>query len=90
MTDPHDDEIVHRELDTNREEPAIEIAEVVAELEGTSVTELPATYDCIDGMLSELYSNPPKPEAQMKVEFTYSGYRITVEQSGVADFVHVT
>ncbi|MWV65441.1 hypothetical protein GRS48_11520 [Halorubrum sp. JWXQ-INN 858] len=86
----HDDEIVHRELDTDGEETAATIAEVVADLEGTPITELPTVYDCIDGMLSNLYSNPPAPEAQMTVEFTYSGYRITVEQSGTAKFVHVT
>lgn len=63
---------------------------MVADLEGTPVTELPAIYDCIDEMLSGLYSNPPAPEAQMTVEFTYCGYRITIEQSGAAEFVHVT
>jgi hypothetical protein len=26
----------------------------------------------------------------MTVEFTYSGYRITIEQSGTAEFVKVT
>lgn len=90
MTETHDDEIVHREFDTDREEPAIAIAEVVAELEGTPVEDLAPTYDRIDGMLSNLYANPPASEAQMTVEFTYSGYRITVEQSGAAEFVHVT
>ena len=90
MTEPHDDGIVHRELNTDRAEPAVGIAEVVADLEGTPVTELPTTYDCIDGILDGLYSNPPSLEAQVTVEFTYSGYRITVEQSGVAEFVHVT
>lgn len=90
MTDTHVDEIVHRELDTDREEPAVGIAEAVAELEGKQVDELPTTYDCIDGMISGLYSDPPAPEAQMTVKFTYSGYRITVEQSGAAEFVQIT
>ena len=90
MTETHDDEIVHRELNTDREKPAIAMAEVVAELEEKQVDELTPTYDCIDGMISELYSNPPSPDAQMTVEFTYSGYRITVEQSGAAKFVKVT
>ncbi len=90
MTETHDDEIVHRELNTDREEPAVAIAEIVADLEGKQVNELTPTYDCIDGMISELYSNPPSPEAQMTVEFTYSGYRITVEQSGTAEFIKVT
>jgi hypothetical protein len=90
MTETHDEDIVHRELNTDREEPAVAVAEVVADLKGKRVDELTATYDCIDGMISELYSNPPSPEAQMTVEFTYSGYRITVEQSGAAKFVQVT
>lgn len=90
MTETHDDEIIHRESDTDREETAAAIAEVVADLEGKPIEELPTTYNCIDGVLSNLYSDPPEPEAQMTVEFTYSGYRITVEQSGAAKFVHVT
>lgn len=90
MTDSHDDEIVRRDSDTDREEPAVAIVEVVADLKGTPAEELPPAYDYIGEMLSKLYSNPPKPEAQMTVEFTYSGYRITVEQSGAAEFVRVT
>lgn len=35
-------------------------------------------------------SNPPSPEAQMTVEFTHSGYRITIEQRGAAEFGHIT
>lgn len=89
MTDPCDSEIVHRELDTDREEPAIAIAEVVADLDGTPINELPVIYDCIGGMLSGLYSNPPAPEAQMTIKFTYSGYRIRVDQSGTAEFSNI-
>jgi hypothetical protein len=63
MTKTHDDEIVHRELNTDREEPAVAVAEIVAELEGKHADELTTTYACIDGMISELYSNPPSPEA---------------------------
>lgn len=63
---------------------------MVADLEGTPAEKSPSTYDCIGGMLSGFYSNPPAPEAQMTIEFTYCGYRITVEQSGAVVFVHVT
>lgn len=90
MTETHDTEIVHRELDIDREEPAIAIVEVVATLEGTPAIELPPVYNSIDGMLSNLFSNPPAPESQITVEFTYSSYRVTVKQSGAAEFVHVT
>lgn len=80
-------DIVHRTLETNGSAPAIQIAEAVADLEETEPTELPTLYDCIDGMLSDLFSDPPAPEAQMTVEFSYAGYRITVEQDGTVKFV---
>lgn len=89
MGDSHDGEIVHRELNTNRENPAVEIAEAVADMEDRAVDELPTTYECIDGMLAEIYGNPPAPEAQIEVEFTYADYRITVDQTGGAEFVQV-
>ena len=38
-TRPNGD-IVHRELDTDRSEPVVQIAEIVAELEGTDADEL--------------------------------------------------
>ena len=89
MANENTDEIVHRTLHTDRDEPAVAIAETVAELEGSEPDELPTTYDCIDGMLDELYDDPPSPDAQMEVSFTYAGYRITVEQNGTAKFVAV-
>jgi hypothetical protein len=88
-TDQHDDEIVHRTLNTDSDEPAVAVAEAVADLEDSEPDELPATYNCIDGMLDELYADPPSPEAQMEVSFTYAGYRITVEQDGDATIVAV-
>lgn len=89
MTEQHNEEIVHRTLSTDCEEPAVAVAEAVADLEDSEPDELPTTYDCIDGMLDELYADPPSPEAQMQVSFTYAGYRITVEQDGNAKFVAV-
>ncbi len=62
----------------------------MADIENRDADELPTIYGCIDGMLAELYSDPPAPEAQIGVEFTYAGYRITVEQSGAAKFIQVT
>ncbi len=87
MTGNRDDELIHRELNTDRGVPAVAIAEGVADFEGTRVSELTPTCDCIDGMIAESYPNPPSPEAQITVEFTYRGYRSTVERSGAAQFV---
>lgn len=77
-------EVIHRELDTETDEPATQVAEAVADIEGKYASELPTMYGCVDGMLDHLFSNPPAPEAQMHVEFDYGPYRITVTQTGDA------
>ena len=82
-----DTRIIRRELDTDADNPAVEVAEAVADIEDTEATELANMYDCVDGMLDELFSAPPADEAQMAICFSYSGYRITVEQDGLAEFV---
>lgn len=85
----HDDEIVHRTLDTAAAEPVGQVAETVAELEGKRHDELKPTYDHLDHVLDYVFENPPAPEAQVQITFTYEGYRITVEQDGSAQFVKV-
>ncbi|WP_226004146.1 HalOD1 output domain-containing protein [Natrinema salinisoli] len=87
MSDHTERKIVHRELDTAAENPIISLINAIADIEDTDTTELPTMYDCVDGMLDELFSNPPAPESQMVVEFSYETYRITVEQDGTAKFV---
>ncbi|WP_121820445.1 HalOD1 output domain-containing protein [Halostella salina] len=89
MTELESD-IVRRELDPERESPAAEVAEIVADLEDKDQTELTAIYDCIDHMIDHIFSEPPAPGAQVQVEFTYEGYRVTVEQDGSAQFIRVT
>jgi hypothetical protein len=84
-----DEEIVHRTLDPDRDDPAVEVAEIVADLEGTTPAKLPATYNRIDHVVDHIFSDPPAPEAQIMIEFTYGGYRITVKQDGTARFVKV-
>lgn len=44
-------------------------------------------YGCVDGILDNLFSKQPAPEAQTEVEFSYEDYRITIEQDGTAKFV---
>jgi hypothetical protein len=89
MCDAPDEEIVRRQLDTEREEPVVTIAELVAELEGVRHDELKTTYEHSDHILGEIFATPPVPEAQVEITFTYEGYRITVEQDGSAQFVEV-
>lgn len=87
MSDNHESDIVHEELDTDVENPAVEIVRVVADLKNVDTSELSTVWDCIDGMLDHLFSNPPSDEAQIDVTFSYEGFRITVEQNGHAKFV---
>lgn len=87
MDEMPDDETAQRQLDTTAEEPAVQVAELVAELEGTTADRLSPTYKQIDHVLDHVFSNPPAPDAQMVITFTYESYRVTVEQNGRAKFV---
>jgi len=87
MGPPSDERIFRREVDTNGDNPAVEVAKAVADIEGSDPTELSTMYECVDGMLDELFSTPPADEAQMEVTFSYANYRITVEQDGFAEFI---
>jgi hypothetical protein len=83
------EEIVHRQFDTDQDDPATAIAEAVADLKDTETTELTTMYEHVDHLVDHLFSNPPSPDAQVQVEFTYEDYRITVDQDGTARFVSV-
>ena len=74
--------LTRRELDTTQDAPATQIVEVVADLEDCSVLDLSPIYDCLDGMIADLFSSPPPADAEAELEFTYQGYRIHVSQDG--------
>jgi hypothetical protein len=88
MTDDTD-EILHRTLDTDGTEPAIQIARHIAEFTNEEPEELESTWGQFDHIIDEVFSTPPVDEAQVQVTFTYEGYRITVEQDGHAKFVQI-
>ena len=87
MDDNSESEIIRRELDTDAENPGIEVVVAIADIEGREMTELSTLHDCIDGILDNLFSDPPSPEAEMRVVFNYENYRIGVTQDGRATFV---
>ena len=90
MTDAPERRIIHRELETDVDEPVVQIAEIVADLEDVPHEDLTRTYDHLDHILTYVFENPPVPAAQVQITFTYEGYRITVEQDGSAQFVKST
>ena len=87
MDDSPESEIIQRELDTDAESPATQVADIVATIEGKEATDLSTMYACVDGVLDHIFSSPPKPEAQMEVEFSYETHRVRIEQNGTAEFI---
>lgn len=81
-TDPSS-EILQREVEPTEDEANYRVLETIAEVEGVDVTELPPMYSRIDHILDELFSDPPVPEAQVEITFSYYSYRVTADQEGV-------
>lgn len=79
----------HLMLDRTDTDPTYEIVDAIASFEGLDPDELPSFYDTVDHLVEHVFTNPPKPEAQIRLEFTYAGYRITLEQDGSAVFLKI-
>lgn len=79
----------HWEFDVNQKDPEVDVVEIVAELEGVDTTQLSTLFRTIDNLIKQLYSQPPSPQAQMTLEFSYEGYRIRLNQDGHATFMKV-
>lgn len=79
-------EVVDLEFDTEQADPNVEVVSAIADLEDESVEELPPLYTAIDHILEHLYTEPPAADADVRISFSYYGYRITVEQNGAARF----
>lgn len=78
---------VVKQIDTNTEDPGLEIAKAVMEIESKDVDEVSPIYDAMDGLLDDIFENPPPPNSSVVISFTYEGYRVTLHQDGTATFV---
>ncbi|WP_276272160.1 HalOD1 output domain-containing protein [Haloarcula litorea] len=88
MSDQHDERpptkrIVEREVEPGEETPNYRVLETIADVEDVDETELPPLYPRIDHILDELFSEPPVPESQIEISFSYHGYRVRITQEGV-------
>lgn len=81
--------IVRARIEPRSETADNEFLELVARLEGVDVTELPSLYHEVDHTIENLFKTPPSSAAQMEVSFSYSGYRVTVDQRGNVKLVRV-
>jgi hypothetical protein len=82
-------DIVRTRIESNPATAEYDLLEIVAELEGREIEELPSFYTQVDHFVEHLFKNPPSPEAQMQIEFSYAGYRITLTQRGEVTLVNV-
>lgn len=73
-------------FDPEQDQPNVDITETVAELKGVESDELSPLYDSIDHVVDNIFSEPPQPDAEVEVSFSYEGFRITVSQDGEATF----
>jgi hypothetical protein len=89
MSDRTESELIQRTLDTDRENPSSEVAEIVAELDDREIEALTPTWKHLDDILEHVFSSPPQPEAQVEITLSYEGYRISIEQNGRATFSEV-
>lgn len=85
MSTATDGAIVRRELDTERP-AAVQVVEVIADLDGKRISELETAYRHLGHVLDDLFSTPPAADAQVEVSFTYEGYRVKIEQDGTTTF----
>lgn len=67
-------------------DPQLHLVHAVADITGVEETRLEALYPTIDGMVDQLYSDPPSARAQAELTFVYEGFRITLFQDGTAVF----
>lgn len=87
VTDDSPYDPVFVQFDPKRDDPTVVIVEKIAELEEITVEALPTLYETTNDLLDHLWTTPPAPTAQITIEFTYAGYRITLHQDGSGKFM---
>lgn len=88
--DDHTRDIIHREFDPDDCTPKTDVVKVIADLEDEEPATLSPLYTTINDIIDKIFANPPAPDAQVEITFTYEGYRITIHQDGKAEFVKVS
>lgn len=93
-SEDHDDQqngrcIYHRSIEPDTETANVDLVGVIAELEGCDAEELPPFWSRVDGLVGDVFSAPPEPEAQVRLQFSYAGYRVGVDQSGDVELMKV-
>jgi|AntRauTorcE11898_2_1112593.scaffolds.fasta_scaffold23260_1 hypothetical protein len=80
---------VYAEIASDSSTAEYDLLEIIADLEGREIEELPSLYTEVGHFVETLFEVPPSPAAQMEIRFSYAGYRITIAQSGTVKLVPV-
>jgi hypothetical protein len=83
------DGTVRTQITPDEEAAEFDFLEIVAELEGREMDELPSLYTEVDHLLETLFQTPPSQQSQVKISFSYAGYRITIDQQGGIELIPV-
>jgi len=86
---PNDPGIVRRHIPPDPETSEYDFLELLAEVEGCEIEDLPSLYNEVEHVVETLFSTPPSAAAQMSISFSYAGYRITIDRNGTVQLVSV-
>ena len=84
-----DEDTARVRIEPNSESAEYELLAIVAELGDTDIESLPSFYEQAGHFVEMIFQNPPAPEAQMEISFSYAGYRIRITQLGQVTILKV-
>ena len=84
-----DRDTVSRVFDPEGDDPNMKVLAVISDLEDCDPRDCSPLYTTIDDVIADIYEDPPSPDADVEITFSYEGYRITLRQDGRAEFVPV-
>jgi len=81
--------MVRRQITPDPTTSEYELLEILAEIEGCEIEEIPSLYNEVEHVVETLFKTPPSAAAQMSISFSYAGYRITIDRNGTVKLVNV-
>ena len=81
--------IVRRHIDPNSETSEYDLLEIIAEVEGCEIEDLPSLYNEVEHVVETLFKTPPSNASQLSLSFSYVGYRVTIDRKGTVTLVPV-
>lgn len=82
-------QVIKTTIDTDPTTAEYAFLEVIAEVEGVEMDHLPSLYDQVDHLIERLFKQPPAPEAQVELSFSYAGHRVRLTQGGQLTVLNV-